>query len=179
MTAYERPTARARTLSGSALCNWNSAGLGDLLPLFGAWHRSCSMNLPEAGVAMMRQKPEFRTRADGSPKADPERVQSDLENRGIDPEFSRLVAQRLVAVVPGLSAAEYAVILDGVSAAYGAHRETSKPNGADFRHGNELQRLIEGFAGELRKLDEGLQMLSAYLVRTSALLSREGSGSLH
>jgi hypothetical protein len=39
--------------------------------------------------------------------------------------------------------------------------------------------MIEGFAGELRKLEEGLQMLSAYLVRTSALLSREGSGSLH
>jgi hypothetical protein len=38
---------------------------------------------------------------------------------------------------------------------------------------------MEGVTGELRKLDEGLQMLSAYLVRMGALVSREGSGSLH
>ena len=127
----------------------------------------------------MREKSEIRARAHGSPDADPEQVQSDLEDRGIDPEFSGPVARRLAAIAPGLSATEYAAILDGVSAAYGAHCEISTPNGANFRDGNELQRLIEGFAGELRKLDEGLQMLSAYLVRTSALLSREGSGSLH
>jgi hypothetical protein len=137
------------------------------------------MNLPEAGVAMMRQKPEFRTRADGSPKADPERVQSDLENRGIDSEFSRPVAQRLVAVVPGLSAAEYAAILDGVSAAYDVYRETSGLGDVSFRQGNELHRLMEGFTGELRKLDEGLQMLSTYILRMGSLSSRENSGHLH
>jgi hypothetical protein len=127
----------------------------------------------------MREKSEFRARAHGTPEADPQRVRSDLENRGIDPEFSRPVARRLVAIAPGLSASEYAAILDGVSAAYGAHREISGPNGAHLRHRKELQRLMEGFTGELRKLDEGLQMLSAYLVRMGALLSREGSGSLH
>jgi hypothetical protein len=134
---------------------------------------------PEAGVETMREKSEFRARAHGSPEADPEQVRSDLEDRGIAPEFSGPVAQRLAAIASGLSASEYEAILDGVSAAYGAHCEISGPNGAHFRDGNELQRLIEGFAGELRKLDEGLQMLSAYLVRTNALLSREGSGSLH
>ena len=127
----------------------------------------------------MREKSEIRARAHGSPDADPEQVQSDLEDRGIDSEFSGPVAQRLATIAPCLSAAEYTAILDGVSAAYGAHCEISGPNGAYFRDGNELQRMIEGFAGELRKLEEGLQMLSAYLVRTSALLSREGSGSLH
>ena len=127
----------------------------------------------------MREKSEFRARAHGSPEADLERVRSDLENRGIDPEFSRPVARRLVAIAPGLPASEYAAILDGVSAAYSAHREASKSNGANLRHENELQRLMEGFTGELRKLDEALQMLSAYLVRVGALLSREGSGSLH
>jgi hypothetical protein len=38
---------------------------------------------------------------------------------------------------------------------------------------------MEGFTGELRKLDEGLQMLSTYLVRMGALSSRENSGRLH
>jgi hypothetical protein len=127
----------------------------------------------------MREKPEFRAQTYGSPEADPERVRSDLENRGIDPEFSRPVARRLVAIVPDLSTAEYAAILDGVSAAYGAYREISGLNDAHFRHGNELQRLMKGFTGELRKLDEGLQMLSAYILRMGALSSREDSGSLH
>jgi hypothetical protein len=55
------------------------------------------------------------------------------------------------------------------------HRKTSGSNGAEFQHGNELQRLMEGLTGELHKLDEGLQMLSAYLVRMGALWSRESS----
>jgi hypothetical protein len=127
----------------------------------------------------MPEKPEFRARACGSPEADTERVRSDLENRGIDPEFSRPVARRLVAIAADLSASEYAAVLDGVSAAYGVHREISGLNDAHFRPGNELRRLMEGFTGELRKLDEGLQMLSTYLVRMSALSSREDSGTLH
>ena len=127
----------------------------------------------------MREKPEFRARTCGSPEADPERVQSDLENRGVDPEFSRPVARRLAAIVPDLSAPEYAALIDGVSAAYGAYRENFESNHAHSRHGNELQRLMEGFTGELRKLDEGLQLLSTYLVRMSALSSREDSGVLH
>ncbi len=127
----------------------------------------------------MREKPEFRARAHGSPEADPERVRSDLENRGIDPEFSRPVARRLAAISPDLSASEYAAILDGVSAAYGVYREISGLSDVNFRHGNELQRLMEGFTGELRKLDEGLQMLSTYILRMGALASRENSRTLH
>jgi hypothetical protein len=38
---------------------------------------------------------------------------------------------------------------------------------------------MEGCTGELRKLDEGLQMLSTYLIRMCALASREGSENLH
>ena len=127
----------------------------------------------------MREKSEFRPRAHGSPDLDPEQVRSDLEHRGIDPEFSRPVAERLAAAAAELSADEYTAILDGVLAAYGVHREISGPHDAHFRYANELQRLMDGFGGELRKLDEGLRMLSAYLVRMGAIVSREGSGSLH
>jgi len=127
----------------------------------------------------MREKPEFRAQTYGSPEAESERVRSDLEDRGVDPKFSRSVAQRLIAIVPDLSALEYAAILDGVSAAYGVCRETSGPNDAQYRHESELQRLMAGFTGELRKLDEGLQMLSTYILRMSALSSREGPESLH
>ena len=127
----------------------------------------------------MRQKSELRARVHGSTDADHDQVRSDLENRGIDPEFSGPVARRLVAILPDLSALEYAAILDGVSAVHGVYREISGPKNVHFRHENELQRLMEGFTGELRKIDEGLQMLSTYLVRMGALSSGEGSGSLH
>jgi hypothetical protein len=137
------------------------------------------MNLLGAGAVTMREKPEFQAKAYGSPEADSERVRSDLEDRGIDPEFSRPVARQLVAIVQDLSDPEYAAILDGVSAAYGAYRKISGLNDVQFRHGNELQRLMEGFTGELRKLDEGLQMLSTYILRMGALSSRVGSGNPH
>jgi hypothetical protein len=135
--------------------------------------------MQEVGVETMREKFEFRVSDSKSPAADEERVLSDLEDRGVDPEFSRPVAERLVAIAPDLSTLEYAAILDGVSAAYGVHREISGSSDARSRDGNELQRLMDGFTGELRKLDEGLQILSTYLVRMSALLSREGSRNLH
>ena len=127
----------------------------------------------------MREKFEFRQNECKSPETDQERVLSDLENRGVDSEFSRPVAERLVAIAPDLSTLEYAAILDGVSAAYGVHREISASSDARSRDGKEIERLMDGFTGELRKLDEGLQILSAYLVRMSALLSREDSRNLH
>jgi len=127
----------------------------------------------------MREKPEFEARASGSRDLDIEQVRSDLEDLGIDPEFSRPVAERLVTIAPGLTAAEYAAILDGVTAAYSVHRDRTGPSDVGAKQGNEFRRLMEGCTGELRKLDEGLQMLSAYLLRMSALASREGSGNLH
>ena len=84
----------------------------------------------------MREKSGFQARAHGSPEADPEQVRSDLEDRGIDPEFSRVIAQRLIAIAPDLSEPAYAAILDGVIAAYHVHREISGSNDARFRHGN-------------------------------------------
>jgi hypothetical protein len=128
---------------------------------------------------MMREKPEFEAQASESRDLDIEQVRSDLEELGIDPEFSQPVAVRLVAIAPGLTAAEYAAILDGVTAAYSVHRDCTGPSDVGAKQGNELRRLMEGCTGELRKLDEGLQMLSTYLIRMCALASREGSGNLH
>lgn len=133
----------------------------------------------EIGAEAMSEKSEFRARLGGSLDVDPEQVRCDLEDRGIDPEFSGPVARRLVAIAPDLSEPEYAAILDGVTAAYSVHREFSGPGDAAFKHGNELRRLMQGCTGELRKLDESLQMLSAYLVRMGALSSRESSGTVH
>jgi len=127
----------------------------------------------------MRDKSELEVRTSESRELDLDQVRSDLEDLGIDPAFSRPVAQRLVSIAPGLTDVEYAAILDGVTAAYSVHRDRIAPSEAGIRRGNELRRLMEGCTTELRKLDEGLQMLSAYLLRMGALASRKGSGNLH
>jgi len=127
----------------------------------------------------MREKSELRALVHESAEVDAERVRSDLEHRGVAPEFSRPISRRLVEIAADLSAPEYAAILDGVSTAYGVYREIAGATDSPAREGYELNRLMDGFKGELHKLDEGLRMLSAYLVRMSALLSREGSESLH
>ncbi len=127
----------------------------------------------------MREKAELRARARKSRGTDLGQLRSDLEERGVDPEISQPVALRLLAIAPGLSEGEYSALLAGVSTAAGVSRAIFAANRADPQPDNELRRLMEGFAGELRKLDEGLQLLSTYLVRMGALSSREGRDRLH
>jgi hypothetical protein len=103
------------------------------------------------------------------------RIRVDLESRGVAPEFSQPVADRLAVIVRDLSPAEYVAVLDGVAAAYGVHRR-------DFdvaRDVNEIQRLMDGFTGELRKLEEGLQILSAYLQRMRSRAARGHAATFH
>ena len=107
------------------------------------------------------------------------RIRSDLEFRGVAPEFSLLVARRLGAISPDLTGREYDAVLDGVVAAYRVHAEARDLPVEHSIGVNEIQRLAEGFASELHKLEEGLQILSAYVVRLGARASRGTAPSLH
>jgi hypothetical protein len=89
-------------------------------------------------------------------------VRADLAQRGIAGAFSGPVAARLATRVEGLTEAQYRALLDGVAAAYGVHREGQ---GSVQPAPAEMQRLIQDFAVELQKLDEGLRLLSTYLLR--------------
>ena len=42
-----------------------------------------------------------------------------------------------------------------------------------------VERLMQGFAGELLKLEEGLRIISAYVLRMHNRASRDGGGILH
>jgi hypothetical protein len=89
------------------------------------------------------------------------RIRDDLERMGVAREFSHPVAERLAVIAPDFSSSEYAAVLDGVAAAYGVHRVDSAASGDAV----EIGRLMQGFASELRKLDEGLRILCAYAER--------------
>jgi len=96
--------------------------------------------------------------------AQPEsRIREDLERRGVSAEFSGSVSARLEPLATNLSAGEYALVLESVALAYGAHRDDLQRNDRDGE--KEIQHMVQDFAVELKKLDEGLRVLSAYLLR--------------
>jgi hypothetical protein len=103
------------------------------------------------------------------------RIRADLESKGVAPEFSRPVADRLADIAPDFSSGEYAAVLDGVAAAYGVHQRDLDA-AVDV---NEIQHLMDGFTGELRKLEEGLQILSAYVHRMRTRVTRSHTATLH
>jgi hypothetical protein len=75
--------------------------------------------------------------------------------------LASVVAERLAPRAVRLDAAAYQVVLEAACTAYGAQRSaTPRPDS-----GVEIQRLVQDFAVELQKLDEGLRVLSTYLLR--------------
>jgi len=109
----------------------------------------------------------------GAPVA---RIREDLEGRGVSPQFSDSVASRLAKIADDLGAAEYEAVLEGVAAAYGVHSE-DESRGARVET-REIHRLVQDFAVELKKLDEGLRILSAYLLRIRERTKRPNEGRL-
>ena len=107
------------------------------------------------------------------------RIRADLESRGVDSGYSDPVAERLEEIALGLSSSEYAAALEGVAVAYDVYREDCEALAHSSRDIDEIQRLMQGFAGELRKLEEGLRIVSAYVLRMHSKASRERRGLLH
>jgi len=94
-----------------------------------------------------------------------ERIHADLRRRGVAAEFSASICDRLAPFFEDLTPELYDAVLSGVAMAYGVHRrgvESSRANGPSVR---EVERLMGGFVSELRKLDETLETLAAYVTR--------------
>lgn len=105
-----------------------------------------------------------------------ERIRADLERRGVSSDFSRRISEGLEPFTDELEPNVYEAVLSGVTMAYGVQRrrETGAPEAV--RAGSppsrseldEMQRLMGEFGNELRKLDEALELLAAYLTRMRA-----------
>jgi len=100
-------------------------------------------------------------------------IRSDLESRGVAPELSPPAARRLSPIARDLSPKEYIAVLDGVAAGYVDPGELQAAGDI-----GEIRRLMDGFSRELRKLEEGLRILSAYAVRMGSR-SKERRPTLH
>jgi len=108
-----------------------------------------------------------------------QRIRTDLENKGVNPGFSERLAQRLERLRSEPGSDAYTAALEGAAAAYDAQRGDAELLEDRSRDVEEIQRLMQGFAGELLKLEEGLRMISAYVLRMHNRASREGSEALH
>ena len=104
-----------------------------------------------------------------------ERLRRDLEQRGVAAAVSGPVAARIATRVAGLDPDAYAAFVDGVAAGHGAPREDARAEAGAL----EIQRLVQDFAIGLKKLDEGLRLLSTYLLRIRDRASPERPRVVH
>ena len=114
-----------------------------------------------------------------SPGAKRRRLRADLESRGLSREISQPMALRLAPLLEAASTRAYGAALDAAAAAVevvrdGAPRERDRAGDVA-----EIQRLMLGFTDELRKLEEGLRILSAFVVRMRTRAGFDGDGVLH
>jgi hypothetical protein len=86
-------------------------------------------------------------------------VFEDLVRLGVEPDFAAVAAERLGARAAGLDPEAYAGLLQGVALAHGVQQDGAEDSAS------EIQKLVQDFAVELQKLDEGLKLLSSYLLR--------------
>lgn len=117
--------------------------------------------------------------ARSSPGATKRRLRADLESRGLSRDLSQPMATRLAPLLEAASTRAYGAALDAAAAAVEVVRDGA--SGESSRAGDvaEIQRLMLGFSDELRKLEEGLRLLSAFVVRMRTRSGFEGDEVLH
>ena len=108
-----------------------------------------------------------------------DRIRMDLERRGVAPDFSEALAVQLEGKLAELETDAYEPLLDGAAAAYGIQCETRDGWSRNLRELKEVERLMGAFAGELAKLDEVLEVLTAYLRRLHSNSPQRGTRTLH
>ena len=108
-----------------------------------------------------------------------ESIESELLGRGLDEAFAREIAQRLAPVAEDLPQSQYDAVLSGVVLAFGVHRRGLEALQKTTRDLDEMQQLLGSFGGELQKLDEALELLSAYAARLKVQTKPDGDPTLH
>ncbi|MEM7413043.1 MAG: hypothetical protein AAF430_22615 [Myxococcota bacterium] len=95
---------------------------------------------------------------------DPHRVQlsEELVRLGLSRDEAEPLAGELLRMAEKLPAAEYRALVEGVVLGQRLRRAGS---GIHESGTSSLTPILEDFASELKKLDEGLRVLTAYLVR--------------
>jgi DNA repair ATPase RecN len=99
-------------------------------------------------------------------------LRDELERLGFAPGEAGVLAERLVSLARDLPEREYRRLIEGVILGRRATRDPVQKT-------PELHRMLEDFAAELKKLDEGLRLLTAYLSRLREKTAVEPVRTLH
>jgi hypothetical protein len=96
-----------------------------------------------------------------------DRVSADLEARGVSPERAVQLASQLSQgrSWKRLSLGQYEALLDGASVTAAPEPGVTPTGEENVEQVREIERMMQAFAGELAKLDESLEVLSAYVRR--------------
>ncbi len=108
-----------------------------------------------------------------------QRIRADLERRGVAEHLSEPFSERLAEIAADLSASEYHAAILAMTAAYEVVQRDAGELEGRCRDVREIQQLMQGFAGELRKLEEGLRIVSAYFVRLRSAANGNPDGQVH
>ncbi|MCP3983818.1 MAG: hypothetical protein GY723_05485 [bacterium] len=94
-----------------------------------------------------------------------DRIRQDLENRGVPEPSSTELSNQLARKAKSLDAEAYEGFLAGAALTFALHRKGANELKKSAQDLMEIQRLMGNFTNELRKLDEAIEILSAYVVR--------------
>lgn len=96
-----------------------------------------------------------------------DRMRGDLKRSGVAPEWLEQLAVQLCARTHSgaISPQEYEALVEGAVLACGVRNEVPLSDDTDTDRVREIERMMQAFAGELAKLDESLDVLSAYVRR--------------
>ncbi|HME70511.1 MAG TPA: hypothetical protein VKM54_11680 [Myxococcota bacterium] len=108
-----------------------------------------------------------------------DRIRGELEQRGVSPELAGALALRLEQLVTALGVSGCQAVCDAALAASGAPPLLPAPLARSTHQLDEIQRLMGAFVGELRKLDEALQLLATYLARIRDQAKGAVPGTVH
>jgi hypothetical protein len=110
---------------------------------------------------------EATTAGRASPRR--EQIRTDLKARGVAPELCERFSASLETEPSERGPEAYEALLDGVALVCGAQEGIDAGLVRNLRELQEAERLMGAFANELAKLDEVLEVLSAYLQRMRSL----------
>ena len=123
-------------------------------------------------ASILRNAPDMHGKPQAAISAPAEALRGELERLGLAPAEARVLSERLADLARELPEREYRALLEGVILGRRAAR-------TPVERTPELHRMLEDFATELKKLDEGLRLVTAYLSRLREKTSVEPARTLH
>lgn len=127
-----------------------------------------------------KQMPEERSRIDPQKvRLRVEELRNRLVDAGVSAEIAPLLADDLTRRASELGQGSEVALIEGAAIAIEAQAKAQADVERNMRDVREVERLLGAFSGELEKLDEVLEVLSAYAQRMRSNPAKSNRRTLH